>query len=364
MFACRSRYFVITVLPGRELSQNLADKWRALQASNAYLAPPYFCPEFTSAVASVRDDVHFAIMENHGKVAAFFPYQSQGRCGQPVGGPVCDFQGIVCGPNFEVDVLRLLKACKLHAFDFDHMLTLQSGFGLHARGLEVSPRIDISQGYAAYVAERRSAGSQQIKKCGNLMRRIEREVGPLSFVAHSDDAGLLGKVLAWKSAQYMRTGQSDLFAVPWVRSLVERIHAIDARGFAGCLSLLYAGDRLVAGHFGIRTPSVWHYWFPAYDMRFSKYSPGLLLLLKITEHAAALGTKHIDLGKGMSLYKERLMNARTVVSYGSVEVPSLLKFKRTIGRYVWTRARKAILNSPIEGPARRLVQAHRQRTAM
>jgi CelD/BcsL family acetyltransferase involved in cellulose biosynthesis len=350
---------VITVLPGRELSQNLADKWRALQASNADLAAPYFCPEFTSAVASVRDDVHFAVMENHGKIAAFFPYQSQGRCGQPVGGPVSDFQGVVCGPNFEVDVLRLLKACKLHAFDFDHMLTLQPGFALHAYGLEVSPRIDISQGYAAYVAERRKAGSQQIKKCGNLMRRIEREVGPLSFVPHSGDAGLLGKVLAWKSAQYVRTGQCDLFAVPWVRSLVERIHATDARNFAGRLSLLYAGDRLVAGHFGMRTPLVWHYWFPAYDMRFANYSPGLLLLLKIVEHAATLGTRHIDLGKGLSLYKERLMNARTVLSYGSVEAPSLLKFKRTIGRYVWTLARNTILNSPIEGPARRLVQAHR-----
>jgi hypothetical protein len=42
----------------------------------------------------------------------------------------------------------------------------------------------------------------------------------------------------------------------------------------------------------------------------------------------------------------------------------LLKFKRTIGRYVLTLARNTILNSPIEGPARRLVQAHRQRTAM
>jgi len=314
-------------------------------------------------VASVRDDVHFAIIENQAKITAFFPYQSQGRCGQPVGGPVCDFQGVVCGPNFEVDVLRLLKAGKLHAFDFDHMLTLQHGFALHACGLEVSPRMDISQGYAAYVVERRRAGSEQIKKCGNLMRRIEREVGPLIFVPHSSDVTLLGKVLAWKSAQYVRTGQRDLFAVPWVRSLVERIHAIEARGFAGRLSLLYAGDRLVAGHFGMRTPLVWHYWFPAYDVRFAKYSPGLLLLLRIAEHAAALGATYIDLGKGMSLYKERLMNARTVLSYGSVEVPSLLKFRRTIGRYAATLARKAILNSPIEGPARRLIQAHRERTA-
>jgi hypothetical protein len=35
-----------------------------------------------------------------------------------------------------------------------------------------------------------------------------------------------------------------------------------------------------------------------------------------------------------------------------------------IGRYVWTLARNTMFNSPIEGPARRLVQAHRQRTTM
>jgi CelD/BcsL family acetyltransferase involved in cellulose biosynthesis len=201
-----------------------------------------------------------------------------------------------------------------------------------------------------------------LKKCANLMRRMAREIGPISFIPHSNDAALLQKVLRWKSAQYVRTGQRDLFAIAWVAGLMEHMHATCSRGFAGRLSLLYAGDHLVAGHFGMRTPQVWHYWFPAYDVRFAKYSPGLVLLLKIAEHASATGAKHIDLGKGMSLYKERFMNARALLSYGSVEVPSLLKLRRSVGRYVWTVARRAILNSPIEGPARRLIQAHRQRS--
>ena len=352
---------VITTLSGRDLSFELTQKWRALQSTNASLAAPYFCPEFTQAVAAVRPDVHVAITEIRGSVVAFFPFQRQGRCGGPIGGLVSDFQGLIAAPNLELDVAQMLKACGLHAFDFDHMLASQPGFASYASEFEPSPKMDLSAGFAAYVAERRVAGSEQIKKCGNLMRRIEREVGPLAFVEQSRDSKLLRQVLAWKSAQYVRTGQRDIFLTSWIRSLMEKIHAIETDAFAGRLSLLYAGSRLVAGHFGMRTPTVWHYWFPAYDKQFAKYSPGLLLLLKLAERAPASGITTIELGKGMSLYKERLMNGRTILCRGSVELPSMLKVKRSIGRHLWSLARAVVLNVK---PARRLVQPKLQRPAI
>src|SRR5258707_9424166 len=106
-----------------------------------------------------------------------------------------------------------------------------------------------------------------------MMRRMEREIGPLRFVSHSNDRQLLGQVLAWKSQQYRRTGWRDLFARGWGRALVERIHGIQSESFAGLLSLLYAGDSLVAGHMGMRSRNIWHYWFPAYDRKYAKFSP-------------------------------------------------------------------------------------------
>jgi CelD/BcsL family acetyltransferase involved in cellulose biosynthesis len=352
---------VITVVPGRSLSRDVAAKWRRLQASNASLASPYFCPEFTEAVASARNDVQVAIVEDQQGIAAIFPHHRRGRAGRPVGGILSDFQGITCGPEFQVNVEDLLRTCRLDAFDFDHMLASQPGFSVYAQNREASPRIDFSGGYAAYVTERKRAGSKQITKCENLMRRVEREVGQLSFVPHSSDAALLQKVLAWKSAQYSRTGHCDIFATAWIRRVVERIHATETQGFAGRLSLLYAGDVLIAGHLGMRTPSVWHYWFPAYDLSYSKYSPGLLLLLKIVEQAAAEGASYLDLGKGMCLYKERLMNTHIVLSQGWVELPSLLKWRRAIGRSLGSYARLAIFGSRLEAPARRLVHALRDR---
>jgi CelD/BcsL family acetyltransferase involved in cellulose biosynthesis len=352
---------VITTLSGRDLSSELAQTWRVLQARNSSLAAPYFCPEFTAAVAAVRPDVRIALKEERGSIVAFFPYQKQGRSGRPVGGLVSDFQGVIAAPDLELDVPAMLRACGLHAFDFDHMLASQSGFAPFASEFELSPKIDLSAGFAAYVAERRAAGSEQIKKCGNLMRRMEREIGPVRFVEQSRDARLLRRLMEWKSAQYIRTGQRDIFSLDWVRGLVERIHVTEDRAFAGCLSLLYAGDMLVAAHFGMRTQSVWHYWFPGYDKRFGKYSPGLLLLLKMAEQAPIIGIKTIELGKGMSLYKERLMNGRTVLCRGAVELPSMLKVKRSIGRRVWSLARAIVLKVK---PARRLLQPRLRRTAV
>nr|BFE82638.1 hypothetical protein GCM10020093_052390 [Planobispora longispora] len=39
------------------------------------------------------------------------------------------------------------------------------------------------------------------------------------------------------------------------------------------LTMVYAGDTPVAGHFGLRTADTLVGWFPAYDVEFARYSP-------------------------------------------------------------------------------------------
>jgi CelD/BcsL family acetyltransferase involved in cellulose biosynthesis len=129
------------------------------------------------------------------------------------------------------------------------------------------------------------------------------------------------------------------------------IHRTQNEDFSGALSLLYAGDRMIAGHFGMRSDSVWHYWFPAYDAMLAKYSPGIVLLLKMIEHACEAGISTIDLGKGMSPYKKRFMNAQVDVSSGSVELPSWVYFKRTARR----SARGLLVNLGLHKPAQRMI---------
>ena len=328
-----AEHYRVQVNPGQALDSALLQDWRSLQQSNPDLENPCFAPEFTQAVAAARNDVEVAIIEEPGNIVAIFPFQRKaGGRAIPVGGIVSDYQGLICRPDFSFDPRALLKACGLVSWDFDRLLATQQSFKPFHKLCEPSALIDLSRGYEAYVAERRAAGTEQIKKSMNLMRRLQVEVGPIRFVPHSPDLDALANVLAWKSQQYRKTGWRDLFALKWGRSLVEHIHATQSESFAGMLSLLYAGDNLVAGHIGMRSRSVWHYWFPAYDPQLARYSPGLVLLLKMAEHAPQIGLRTIDLGTGLTLYKRRLMNASISVAEGSVERPSWLSFVRAARR--------------------------------
>src|SRR5262249_34428529 len=152
-------------------------------------------------------------------------------------------------------------------------------------------------GFEGYAAERRATGSNVLERTEQQARRLARAAGPLSFEPHSNDPGLLSLLLTWKSDQYRRTGRPDPFAVAWNPLLLERLHAVDEPGFGGMLSVLHAGDRVVALAFGLRSRTVWHYWFPAYDRELARFSPGMVLLVKMIEEAARRGLGRLDLGK-------------------------------------------------------------------
>ena len=317
--------------PRRGIPGELQAAWETLRRSNPGLQSPYFSPEFTRIISAARNDVELAVLNVAGKPAAFFPYERRRwNLAGPVGSFISDYHGLICPPGFTLDPRELLRSCGLVAWDFNHLPASQSGFIPFQREQHRSPIIDLSAGYEAYVKERREAGTEQIKKNGNLLRRLEREVGPLNFIAGSPDQAMLDQLLAWKTAQFQHNRWRDIFSIPWVRQTMEGIHAARTPEFSGMLSLLYAGDKLVAAHFGMRSATIWHYWFPSYDPAFSKYSPGVMLLLKMAEAAPAMGIHTIDLGCGEHSYKERLMNGFIATAKGSVELPGLVTASRRI----------------------------------
>lgn len=311
--------------------------WRCLQQKNPALQSPYFAPDFTAIIAGARNNVELAVLEDGKVIAGCFPFERRRwNFAGPVGSFISDYHGVISAPDLRFDPQALLRACGLVAWDFDHVPTAQVSLEPFHRELHRSPIIDLTAGYEAYVGERRAAGTEQIKKNGNLLRRLEREVGPLQFIIHSPDRALLEKLLAWKTDQFRRNRWRDLFSIPWVRQTMEGIHATQTPDFAGMLSALYAGGQLVAAHFGMRSATVWHYWFPAYDPAFANYSPGVMLLLKMAEAAASMGIRTIDLGCGEHSYKYRLMNGYVPTASGSVERPG----PATFVRHLWTPIRK------------------------
>jgi CelD/BcsL family acetyltransferase involved in cellulose biosynthesis len=334
----------------RELAPEDVTAWTALQETDPLLASPYFRPEFTIAVASVRDDVWVAVIERGGEPVGFFSYQNDGmRIGRPVGGPLSDYQGIIAKRDLAWDAAQLIRECGLREWKFDHLLAAQEPFRRFHQVATQSPVIDLSKGYEAYVEDRRRAGSERIVKVLRQRRKLEREVGPLRFELHSTDHAVLATLMRWKSRQYQELGTVDAFDIPWVVKVVEKIHSMQGESFAGVLSVLYAGHQPIAAHMGMRSKTVWHYWFPAYDPAFGKSSPGNILLLEMAERASSLGISSIDLGKGAELYKQSLMNRAIPIAQGAVTVTSFLRAVR--GSRVGLRA--LLRRSPLEGLAKR-----------
>lgn len=313
------------LLPAGELDASLIAAWRAIQAAQPGLRSPFFCPEFTRLVAAVRRDAAVVVIENDGRPVGFLPFQrSRLDGGKPIGGPLSDYHGVIAEPASDWTPLDLMRAARLNVWSFDHLVDGQGRFAAHVVGQGGSPTIDLSGGYQKYVDDKRAAGSDYIRKTEGLARKLAREAGELTFELH-DGGAALDSLMRWKSDQYRESGLPDAFAVSWTRKFLANLAATRGEsGFQGLCSVLRAGGRIVAVHMGMRSATELHYWFPAYDAEFSKFSPGNILLLRMAEALAGQGVRTIDLGKGDSPYKQRLMTGAVPLLEGYVERPSLL----------------------------------------
>lgn len=309
----------IHVIKPQELSQAEIAAWRRLQDSDGHLASPFFAPEFTQAVGSARGDAFVGVIESGGKAVGFFPFQRRGRVGQPIGAAICDYQGLIAEGTALVTARDLLSGCRLDALDFNHVPAVQTVFHKHSTFTSDSPYINLEGGYPAFVARRKQQGVQEIGSTLRKLRKLEREVGAVRFVGDDADERAWQKLTAWKNAQYRRSNLVEALDKDWISGTLSRIREEKGQPFSGLLSSLYAGDNLLAVHFGMRWGATWHYWFPAYDTEFNRYSPGLILLLKMAEHGAANGIRIIDLGRGQTRYKTAFADGKVQLCEGSLQ---------------------------------------------
>jgi CelD/BcsL family acetyltransferase involved in cellulose biosynthesis len=343
----------VEVVPAGALTADQLARWSQIQQSDAALESPFFSPQFTRIVAVARDDVYVGVLEHDGRTVGFFPFQlGRWGAGRPVGWTISDYQGVVAERCAAWDAKELIRACGLKVWKFDHVIAVQPQFHPFGQTRRESPVIDVSVGFDTYLRERRDAGVGEISAAQRKMRKLEREQGDLRFERHVADPGALATLLRWKTDQYLRTGIADKFSHPWIRQVLELVHTSEDESFAGMLSLLFAGDRVVAAHLGMRSNSVWHYWFPAYDPEFARYSPGLTLLLKMAEQAPSLGIRAIDLGKGDERYKRSLMSGTVTLIEGRVELPSLAAVTGRAGE----GAKALVRRTSVARPARRFIR--------
>jgi CelD/BcsL family acetyltransferase involved in cellulose biosynthesis len=301
-----------------ELGASELATWRRFQQDQPHLRNPFLAPEFTIAVARNRPAARVAVLQDSSGIVGFFPFEVRRRViGVPIGYGISDCQGLIHQPGLDWDAMELLRGCRLPVWEFDHLMAGQGPFARYHSTRAGSPVLDLSGGYQAYIDDRNRAGDV-VRQALRKQRRMVRELGAERFAWDDGDGGGLAALREWKSAQYRRTQQYDRFATPWISAVLEELLASPSPDCRAVVSTVYAGDRPVAGHLGLRSRSVLAYWFPSYDVDLSKYSAGILLCLRMAEAGAADGVTQIDLGKSEALYKTRLKNGEVPVAEGRV----------------------------------------------
>lgn len=335
-----------------ELTTEQLSIWSQLQRADKAVDSPYFRPEFTLAVSSVRTDVEVAVLHEGREIVGFFPFQrNRFNVGKPVGGRLSDFQGAIGRQDLVWNVDELMRGCRLNAWDFDHLITSQAAFTPHHWLTDESPYLDLSNGFDTYLAEVHRS-SKQVRDAQRKSRKVEREIGQLRLEFNTSCDAVFQTLMKLKSEQYQRTRLLDIFQVSWIVQLLERIRTEQSEDFSGVLSALYIDDQLIAAHFGMRSGNVLHYWFPVYDPVMQKYSPGLLLLMELARSAAAEGIERIDLGRGSEHFKRSFQSGAIPVAEGSVECRPVSRAIRHNWRRTYEWMKSSSLREQIEFPLR------------
>jgi CelD/BcsL family acetyltransferase involved in cellulose biosynthesis len=334
----------ISVARPHELSESDLSRWRAIQGADDRLANPFLSPEFTLAVGRVRSSARVGLIEDGDGRSAYLPYERGFLgIGRPIGAGICDCQALIQAPDLQVDPQALLAGCDLAVWEFDHLLAHQTTFAPYHVVSEQSPVIDVSMGFDRYAAEHPSL-ERMLRRSH---RMLEREVGALTFDFDVRDQESLRLLVDWKSAQYRRTGRFDRFANRSIAQVVDDLMMTRAPGCAGTLSVLYAGGEPIAAHFGLRSETVLCSWFPAFNLKFARYRPGLLLFRKLAEASAGCGIRYIDLGKGQEQYKQDFKNGDVAVAEGWVERPTAMAGLRRLQRAPSRFVMDFVLSRPV-----------------
>ncbi|MEX2581074.1 MAG: GNAT family N-acetyltransferase [Verrucomicrobiales bacterium] len=317
---------------------------------------PYLRLAYVEEVARVCPDVRVGVLEDGSGQLAFWPFQQKKPgIARPVGEKIGCLHGVVCSEAWAHDGEEMVRAAGMRSWRFDHQIVSQKSFSRFMFQRVPAPFMDLRGGFDAYCERRRDngRGNKAIRKARAGQRKLEREQGAVRFEVDSRDPELLGRVIDWKRRQMRSTGIGDLFRrSPWILEFTENVLRRSEDEFRGMMSVLHAGGNPVSIFFGLRSGTVFHGLFFAYDPRYARYSPGRILLANLARHGAKHGLERVELGKGNEPYKASFATGSTDVAVGSIDL-------QPVNALIWNsthRLKRRIARSPFEGPLRSVKQ--------
>jgi CelD/BcsL family acetyltransferase involved in cellulose biosynthesis len=288
--------------------------WDDLCMRHSHLHSPFLSPHYCLAVARCLPRVYVCVIEGDAGTRAFLPFQFRTPVheglgsAERVGEEMTDYFGLVAPPEFRVKSDALLRLCGLHYLQFSHLDETQLAYGLTGEQPEPGYQVRIGNPQE-YWDELRKEHKNFVKNVERGMRQVESHFGPIRFtLVESDWRSPLEHLVAFKTRQYLESGRFDLFATKWKRRLLDRLGGLEPPTCSGIMSTLFAGETWLASHFGLRSTTILHYWFPVYNAQLSRFGPGHLLLKKLLDSLKALGVGVMDYGAGTDFYKSQSAN--------------------------------------------------------
>lgn len=336
-------------IDSHDVTEELWDAWSVIQRSVPEYDSPFLCPEFTQTVGTVCRNVKVVVINRGGAPVGFFPFQQKGRNAQAVAGRLSECHAAIVRPNVKWSANEVIRCAGIHSWHFDHLPDSQVEFNRFTWGTQCSPYLDLTEGYVSYRNTMKATGSS-LSQVERKTRKLAREVGAIRFEWHQPGSETFESLVAWKTAQHERTRVLQVFKHAWLREMLAALTNVDSSTFAAPLGALYAGETLIAVHLGIRSHNVLHMWFPAYNTDFERYSPGLILLLKLAEQAADRNIVRIDLGPGEERYKQNFKSGDRLVCEGMVSQRVMYSTARGLWYHTKRGIRQSRFRNQLEAP--------------
>lgn len=279
--------------------------WRSLAAGQVGFGNPLLGPDFAQAVGNVREDARVAVIRRAGRTQGFLAYHRRpGGLARPIGSPLSDYHGLVARPDAGLDLAQVLRAADVSVFRYSGLVDPHGLFSASPETKRKAYLIDLNGASAdAYLEAVRAASPKKIKNYRRLDHKLDREVGPVRLVAGDVSRDAFNQLIDWKREQLDRTGAHDFLRADWTRELMADLFARRTGAFRGLMINLYAGDTLVAGHFGVRLGEVYHPWIASTNPGHADWSPGQIFFLRAIAAMPELGLTRYDLGPGHDHYK-------------------------------------------------------------
>jgi hypothetical protein len=325
----------VDLIPLTKITAEMHDFWLRVVQANPSLRGPCFHPEFFRQLARFRDDMYLLVFsaKPSDSITAMIPvcYKASARVLSPISG--CDYQFIITDTENPLPILDILRRLKLAVWDVEHFVGFEQYQSVLRRIHPMYTYLaDIRTGLDAYKRDM-SERHTNFKRMNSFQRKVEREVGPLRFVANETSVTVLENGLQWRKSRYNVEDSAEYQA--FTRCLKHLLN-FSEEGFSTKQSALFAGDTLLACQFGLVSDGILYWWIPAFNPNLSRYSPGRIFVYTLISNLAETGCTVLDFGPGTEVYKPYFANRTVSLASGSFETSSVLSIRRDL--HAWYRA--------------------------